>query len=193
VMHKWRYHAGIVELGRIARSGELGPVHGLQLMRVQWGHPRRDVDAITTLVPHDLSIALEILGHVPRARDARCDAVAGEGAALWATLGDKPWVVLHDSVREMAVRRQCQLHCRDGVARLGDSYDAHIEILRACDVPTDKSIAPLRRTISQAMPLRLQIEAFLAWIRGDGEPPRSSLTEEAEIVRVIHDLRRLAE
>ena len=73
VMHKWRYHPGVLELARIARSGELGPVVGLRVSREQWSFPARDVDPVWTHLPHVLSIALEILGTIPEPRCARVD------------------------------------------------------------------------------------------------------------------------
>ena len=69
VMDKWRYHPGVELLGEIARSGELGRVVGLRTTRVGWGNPH-DVDAVWILAPHDLSIAVEILGSVPPPRSA---------------------------------------------------------------------------------------------------------------------------
>jgi predicted dehydrogenase len=65
VMDKWRYHPGIEALRDIARSGEMGRVIGLSTWRLDWGSPHADVDAVWILAPHDLSIALEILGTSP--------------------------------------------------------------------------------------------------------------------------------
>lgn len=192
VMHKWRYHPGIVALGEIARSGELGPVHGLRLVRVQWGHPRRDVDAVATLLPHDVSIMLEILGFVPEPRAACIDRADGEAVMLWGLLGTSPWASVHVSARELEARRECQLYCRDGVARLSGSASNHVEIMRSSSIPTTSVPTPERRGVSEALPLRLQIQAFLDFLRGDGGPPRSSAAEEARCIRAIDGLRRLA-
>jgi predicted dehydrogenase len=68
VMDKWRYHPGVEELARIARSRELGPVVGLRTTRAQMGCPHDDVDTAWILAPHDLSIGLEILGSLPGRR-----------------------------------------------------------------------------------------------------------------------------
>src|SRR5687767_6539437 len=68
VMDKWRYHAGVEMLRDIARTEELGPVLGLRTTRVQWGNPHADVDASWVLMPHDLSIALEVFGKIPKPR-----------------------------------------------------------------------------------------------------------------------------
>ncbi len=71
VMDKWRYHPGVLELARIARDGTLGEVVALHTVRVGWERPHADVDGVWILAPHDLAIALEILGTVPRPLSAQ--------------------------------------------------------------------------------------------------------------------------
>ena len=65
VMDKWRYHPGIHALRDLAQGGELGPVLGLKTVRIQGGNAHDDVDTAWTLLPHDMAIALEILGFLP--------------------------------------------------------------------------------------------------------------------------------
>jgi predicted dehydrogenase len=98
VMDKWRYHPGVEELGAIARSGELGGVIGLRTTRIG-EEPPRDVDGIWVLAPHDLSIALEVLGELPVPRSAAVDAVDGRALGLFGLLGESPWHVLAVSAR----------------------------------------------------------------------------------------------
>ena len=88
VMDKWRYHPGIELLGEIARSGELGRVVGLRTTRVGWGNPHDDVDMVWILAPHDLSIALEILGSVPPPRSAVAVGLDGWAEGLIGVLGE---------------------------------------------------------------------------------------------------------
>src|SRR6476646_6231973 len=82
VMDKWRYHPGVAELARIARSGELGPVVGIHSRRVTLGHRYSDVSTVWIHAPHDLAIALELLGSVPEPRHAVAEVVGGEMAGL---------------------------------------------------------------------------------------------------------------
>ncbi|MDX6401746.1 MAG: hypothetical protein QOF27_2352, partial [Gaiellaceae bacterium] len=77
VMHKWRYHPGVELLAEIARSQELGRPVGLHCVRLGWGNPHHDVDAVWLLCPHDLSIALEIFGEIPEPRSAVGEMVEG--------------------------------------------------------------------------------------------------------------------
>src|SRR3990172_6254106 len=88
VMDKWRYHPGIEALSQIARSGELGPVVGLKTIRVGWGNPHPDTHAVRILAPHDLSIALEILGEIPAPRSAVADRDGPTATGLFAILGE---------------------------------------------------------------------------------------------------------
>src|SRR5512138_3031277 len=65
VMDKWRYHPAILKLAEIAESESLGRPRGLRTIRVQPDN-RHEEDATWVLAPHDLAIALEVLGVVPR-------------------------------------------------------------------------------------------------------------------------------
>ena len=113
VMDKWRYHPGVEELGAIARSGELGRVVGLRTTRIGRERPR-DVDGIWVLAPHDLSIAIEILGELPTPRSAAADSVDGRAFGLFALLGESPWHVLEVSARADERRREVVLACEEG-------------------------------------------------------------------------------
>lgn len=192
VMDKWRYHAGVIELARIARSGELGPVIGLRSVRVQWGHAHRDVDSIWVLLPHDLAIALEIFGHVPEPVAARVDRVEGHCLGLFGLLGDSPWMEVEISGRRLIMQREVQLYCREGVAVLADGYSKSIQIARSrLDTPISKP-AIEERPIAGSMPLMEELRAFVTYVRGEGPAPKSSAAEGLEIVRVIDVLRRMA-
>ncbi|HEX2266451.1 MAG TPA: Gfo/Idh/MocA family oxidoreductase, partial [Solirubrobacterales bacterium] len=94
VMDKWRYHPGVLELARIARSGELGAPVGIHSRRVTLGHRYTDVNTVWIHAPHDLAIALEVLGEVPPPRSAVPELVGGELMGLTAFLGDSPWLVV---------------------------------------------------------------------------------------------------
>jgi predicted dehydrogenase len=190
VMDKWRYHPGIEMLARIAQSGELGPVLGLHCTRAQWGNPHHDVDCIWILAPHDLSIALEVIGSIPPVRSAVAERVRGHPTGLFATLGDDPWMIMQVSSRYPGYRRETRLHCRDGVAVLDDSYSESVRITRNTD-SFEMNPQTESRPISDEMPLLRELAAFVAHLQG-GPPPRSSAAEGALIVDTIAKLRALA-
>ena len=184
VMDKWRYHPGVELLRDLAQSGELGPVRGLRTTRIGWRNPHVDVDAVWILTPHDLSIALEILGRVPPPRAAVGEWLDGRPVALRGMLGDAPWMVLDVSVAGAAARREVHLHCRDGSAVLPDAHSDHVRIAR--------SGAPIeRRPLSAEPPLRRELRTFVAHL-GGGPPPKSSGSDGAACVQALQQLRALA-
>ena len=187
VMDKWRYHGGVEMLASIARAEELGPVIGLRTTRAQWGSPHQDVDVVWILLPHELSIALEVIGYLPKPAFATSERVYGVVTGLMGTLGDKdqPFFVCEVSSRYPEARREIRLQCRDGVATLNDAYSDHIVVMRE----TSSEIE--RRPISVELPLLRELRTFLEHLDG-GPPPRSSAAEGAAIVATIAELRALA-
>jgi len=185
VMDKWRYHPGVELLRDLARDGSLGAVRGLFTTRIGWGNPHDDVDAAWVLAPHDLSIALEILGELPGARAAVADLSGDDIQGLVGLLGERPWHGLEISVRSPERRREVQLVCEEGVALLADGYSEHVLVHR------DGADEPERREIAAELPLLRELRAFVEHLHG-GPPPRSSAAEGALVVQRIAELRGLA-
>ncbi len=187
VMDKWRYHPGVEALRDIAVSQELGPVVGLRLTRVGWGRQHPDVDAVWTLTPHDISIALEILGAIPTPRTA---VMEPHGAGLVGILGHSPWCVIETSASGLEERREVRLVCRDGVAVLNCMTDT---ILRIARTPVSEGAPGIEeRALAAELPLLRELRAFVDHLRG-GPAPRSSVAEGAATVRTIASLRQLAQ
>ena len=192
IMDKWRYHPGIEALARQARSGALGDILAIRTYRLGWDNPHRDVDTVWILLPHDLSIVLEILGGIPAARTAFSTVPQRPGSDLLATLRDDAngvHVTVEISAHHPMSRRAVVVVGSKGVAQLADSYDDRI--LVAAGIPGLDAGKPSHVDVGDAMPLLLELQAFVAHLRG-GPPPRSSAREGLLIVERIHDLRRLA-
>ena len=181
VMDKWRYHPGIEMLRDIARDGELGRVAGLSTVRQQQGTSHSDVDAIWVLLPHDLAIAVEILGHVPAARAAVAEP---GGAGMVALLGDDPWHSTDVSCAAPGFRREIRLICEHGSAWLAGGYAESIVVARP-----GRDLE--QRALPADLPLLRELRAFLEHVAG-GPPPRSSAADAVEIVRRVEQLRALA-
>lgn len=181
VMDKWRYHPGVLELARIARSGELGAPVGIHTRRVTLGHRYSDVNTVWIHAPHDLAIALEILGEVPQPRSAVPELVGGEIAGLTAVLGDSPWVVIEVSAIAPAHRRELRLVCEGGVAQLDGAEAGAVVVGRAGQIDSD---SVERRSIGDEMPLLAELRAFVEHLRG-GPPPRSSAADAVAIVEAV--------
>lgn len=194
VMDKWRYHPGIEALRDTARSGAIGTIQAVRSHRLGWGHPHPDVDGIWILMPHDLSIAYEILGYLPEARSA---FAVGAGLGRWditAVLGGKdgePQVVAEVSTIDPAKRRVVTVIGSEGSAALDDSHSNHI--LVGTGRPGLPSPEPAQVSVSSELPLLRELKAFLAHV-GGGPPPRSSAAEGllgVERIAAIHQLARL--
>jgi predicted dehydrogenase len=191
VMDKWRYHPGIEMLGRIARSGELGPVVGLRTTRVQWGNPHADVDGVWILAPHELAIALEVFGCLPAPRSAVTERDREGATGMIGLLGYEPWFVFEVSTASPSRRREMRLHCRDGVAVLDDAHGDAVQVYRGVKAHGMPPTEGERRPVSTELPLLRELRAFVEHL-GGGPPPRSSAAEGAAIVAAVSTLRALA-
>jgi predicted dehydrogenase len=195
VMDKWRYHPGVLALGEIARSGALGPVQGLKTIRLGWGRTHDDVDCSWLLTPHDLAIALEVLGGLLQPVSAVAQADGDRVLSLTGLMADDGrWHVLDVSERSPERTRRVELHCEDGVAVLGGGWDEHVSVYRAeragrAEVGGDA--VEQRVPTPGELPLLAELRVFVEHLRG-GPPPRSSAAEGALVVQTIARLRELA-
>jgi predicted dehydrogenase len=184
VMDKWRYHPAIRKLAEIAGTGTLGRPRGLRTIRVQSDN-RHEEDAGWVLAPHDLAIALEVLGEVPRPTAAAGVWNGERLVTLHAILeSNRGWHVTEVSERAPRVERRVELHCEDGLAVLEGAWDEHVLIQRQ-DGRSERIAA------SGELPLLAELRAFVGYVAG-GDPPKSSAAEGAAVVRAIADLRSLA-
>jgi predicted dehydrogenase len=184
VMEKWRYHPGIEVIRDLVAGGSAGRAVGIRSVRHQWGLQHRDVDAAWILLPHDLSIARELLGTVPPVR-AATGMAHGREASLVALLGSDPWLVVDMSTLETEHRRELHVLCERAVLMLPHSYTNHVEVRR----PGEADVA--RIPISSELPLLRELRAFVGHLAG-GPPPKSSAAEGAEVVERIAQIRTMA-
>lgn len=63
--HLLVYHAAVERLKAMVRGGELGRIYYLYGLRVNLGQVRADENALWSFGPHDVSVALEVLGEAP--------------------------------------------------------------------------------------------------------------------------------
>ncbi|WGX96160.1 Gfo/Idh/MocA family protein [Nocardioides sp. L-11A] len=190
VMDKWRYHPGIVELARLARTGAFGPIRSVTSHRLGWGNPHRDVDAVWILLPHDLSIAVEILGTLPEPRYAAAPDAAGSGLLAVLRDADGPLVTCEVSAAHPVNRRTVVVVGEHGSGQLADSWDDRILLAGTVD---GVEITPdnRERAVGAELPLEAELRAFLEHLAG-GPPPRSSAADALSVVRAIATLRTMA-
>lgn len=190
VMDKWRYHPGIVELARLARTGAFGPIRSVTSHRLGWGNPHQDVDAVWILLPHDLSIAVEILGTLPEPRYAAAPDAAGSGLLAVLRDADGPLVTCEVSAAHPVNRRTVVVVGEHGSGQLADSWDDRILLAGTVD---GVEITPdnRERAVGAELPLEAELRAFLEHLAG-GPPPRSSAADALSVVRAIATLRTMA-
>lgn len=191
LMHVWRYHAGIVELGTIAKEKKLGNPVQLVTKRTNWTSPRQDVDSVWTLLPHDLTIAKEILGYIPEPRNAVCEVYNGTPRGMSGALGEVPGMIFEVSNRYFDKRREVRLHCENGVAVLKDEITDHIDIYLGGPESKMDSVKPDKIYFQNIPPLKTEIDVFLEFIKAV-DKPKSDLVEGIEVVEKIIKLRELA-
>lgn len=188
VAHVWRYHPAIQRLGELARSGTLGEVHGVRSVRANWTSPRTDVDTVWNLAPHDVTIAIEVLGTVPTPRAALVEHLDGRAVSMWAHLGGAgaPWLVSDSSNRYGDKRREVRVHGSDAVAVLAaDGEPIRLERGRDRD-PVLESIDP-----GEGSALERLLAAWLGHVQG-GPPPKSDAAEALTVIETVDRLRELA-
>lgn len=179
VLDKWRYHPAVEELARIARTGALGPARALRTRRVQPSISGYDVDPTWVLAPHEISIAMEVLGEVPPLASARAERREGALTALAAEFVAGTTFAFEVSTTAPLRRREITLECRDGVARWSDA-DPH-----AVDV------GGRRVAVSSEPPLAREVRALLACAAG-GAPLKTDGRAGAAAVALIDAARKAA-
>jgi predicted dehydrogenase len=191
VMDKWRYHPGVEKLRELAASGELGNIIGLRAIRWGWSTNHFELDPVWLLIPHDLSIALHVLGEIPAPHRAIADPLGPRGSGVIAWLGGEgaPEVVIDVSSIQPMQRRSVTLVGTKATAQLGGSYDNALAIRRG--PPAVLSANEETIALADDMPLLAELTRFIGFIRG-GPAPMSSASEGARIVETVIEIRRLA-
>lgn len=190
VMDKWRYHPGVEKMRDIVATQQFGPALALDTVRTQWGNPHADVDCAWILLPHDLSIALEILGEVPTPLFSSAVVNHGELEQIttsWAFADGRPMTSVVGTRTPKSIRR-ITLHCAEAVITLEGGWSDHLEVHTT---GTTNGPQSLRFETPGQLPLVRELESFLNHLSG-GPAPRSLANEALATVRAIAFARELA-
>ncbi len=68
--HTFLYNQGVIDMKKYVEKGDLGDVFYLHSERTNLGPIRNDTNALWDLAPHDISIFMHVLGHLPCAVSA---------------------------------------------------------------------------------------------------------------------------
>jgi predicted dehydrogenase len=190
VMQKWRYHPAIERIRQEIASGWLGHLRAIRIQRWGWGNPHGDVNALWILLPHDLSIVMHWLGHLPPLHSVSRTVPGPIDAGLIARLGDgDPLVTIDTSTAAPQHRRSFLVIGSAGSVELPDAD--HKEILVRRGSPGAANAARETIPVDQEMPLLLEIRAFLNHLSG-GPPPMSSAREGLIIVERTAEIEAAA-
>ena len=201
VGHLLEYHPGVRKLKAIADAGELGEIHYIYSNRLNLGQLRADENALWSLGAHDISVILHLAGEDPREMSAHGECYMRPGiedvvfaflrfpSGLAAHL-HLSWLDPHKERRftvvgsqrmatfdDMDLERKVTVYDK-GFDQSASSYGEYIT--RAGDIYSPR--------ISNAEPLRLEVEHFVHCVRS-GETPRSDGESGLRVVRVLERLQ----
>ena len=198
--HLLVFHPAVEYLRQMIAAGELGSVHYLYSQRTNLGQVRPDENALWSFGPHDVSVALRLLGERPVRVAAHGKSYIQPGiedvvflllemssgtmvhvqmswldphkARRLTVVGSRKMVVFDD----MQVREKVKVYDK-GVDRPPDygSYGESLAV-REGDIVIPR--------IPNIEPLRAELNHFAAVVRGE-ESPRSGVREGLEVVRIL--------
>jgi len=200
VGHLLLYHGAVRKLKELLGQGEVGELYYLYTQRLNLGKIRRSEDALWTFAPHDVSVALYLVGDRPLSVSARGESYVQKGVAdiafAWLSFPGNVLAHLHVSwLDPHKIRRTTLVGSRkmlvfddmDGAEPLriydkgvGDNleYDSFGEYLnlRYGDVHIP--------AIKIGEPLKAECAHFLDSIR-EGKPPLTDGQNGLDVVRVL--------
>jgi predicted dehydrogenase len=208
VGHLLLYHPAFRYVEDLIRGGGMGEVYYLYSVRVNLGIIRQQENALESLAPHDLSVALSFLNARPVAVSAQGQAylqkgiedvafatVFFENGALahlhtsWldphkirkvTVVGSKQMAVIDDAESTEKVRLYDKgVDIRPGEKRYADYAEAMM--IRSGDIHIPQ--------IAMQEPLRLECQHFVACVR-TGQTPRSDGRNGLAVVRILGAAQR---
>lgn len=191
VMDKWRYHPGIEALRKLHLSGRLGRTVALHSYRWGWSTSHDELDSLWLLTPHDLAIALHILGEVPKPVHATGRVLSSHASEMTAVLETSQGVMVHFDISSLRPghQRMVSLIGDNGTAQLSDSYDQALSL--KVGKTGSRDAVDEKLPFGDAMPLLAELQRFIHFING-GPPPMSTAAEGLKIVETIAALRAMA-
>ena len=187
-MHVWRYHPAVQKLKEMIHSKQIGTLELIRTRRCNWTSPRKDVDPIWTLLPHDISIFTELTGKVPSAKSSipeLCDSIPV--GMLAHTYAGCPCIA-EVSTRYREKVREIRVHGSKGVVVMPKDANRIFHYSGTNGSPTPD---PEEIQVGNESALQLEIAAFLNFLNG-GPPPNTTLDQAVEITRCMTELRTMA-
>jgi len=200
VGHLLEYHPAFTRVREMIDAGELGDVYYLYSTRVNLGKVRRDENALWSLAPHDVSIALMMIDDDPIAVAATGQAYLQPGIEDVAFLNVRfahghmahchvSWLDPH-KVRQLTVVGARKMVVVDDMepSEKVRVYDKGVnwtgQYQSYGDALTLREGDIYVPNVAMVEPLRLECQAYLDAVR-TGVPPRSDGRDGARVVAVL--------
>lgn len=207
VGHLMEYHPGVEKLKDLIDDGSLGDVHYLYAQRLNLGIIRKDENAFWSLAPHDVSIALYLLGEEPESVTARgeCYLQPGIEDVVFCNLRFESgrmanihvsWLDPH-KIRRVTVVGSKKMAVFDDMEP-NEKIRIYDKGVNGGNVHALNEALSLRHgditipRIDATEPLRTECQHFLDAVR-DGRPPRSDGRDGLRVVRVLEAAQKSLE
>jgi predicted dehydrogenase len=204
VGHLLEYHPAVNYIKDMIDSGELGEVYYLYSQRLNLGKVRSDENALWSLAPHDISVALYLMGEAPEEVEASGQAFLQDGVEdlTFVTLRFASGRVAHIHVswldphkeRRLTVvgtRRMVVFNDMEPQEKI-KVYDKGVDRPRteAAEYETYAELLQLREgdivipRLPLSEPLALEVSEFLRAVE-TGVPPRSDGADGLRVVEAL--------
>jgi predicted dehydrogenase len=205
VGHLLLYHPAVTHLKKIVDEGHMGDVFYVYTERRNLGKVRQDENAMWSLAPHDISVALYLLGEMPETVAAHGQAYLQPGLedTVFYTLRFADGRLVHShvswldphKVRRLTVVGSRQMAVFDDVEPVEKLriYDKGVD--RAPEYSSYGDALTLRfgdiyvPSIEMREPLRLECQHFLECVE-KREQPLSNGENGLQVLRVLDALQR---
>jgi predicted dehydrogenase len=199
VGHTFEHNPAVWKIRELVERRELGDLYYIYANRVNLGRVQRDINALWSIAPHDISILLYVLGALPRDVSARGATYLSENVedVVFVTLTFPNHVLAHihaswldpSKVRQMTivgsekmivyddVDAEARLRIYDkGVYKRGADYGEFQLKIHSGDIFIPK--------IDMTEPLRNECAHFVECVR-EGKRPRTDGEDGLRVVRVL--------
>jgi len=191
VMHIWCHHPGIRLLKKLCDQGIIGKINQIKSTRANWTSPRQDVDCLSNLAPHDLSIFQYLLGNIPEPTFVSTEIIDQHIVGCTTIFKNKNQTtcIFEVSNRYAEKRREIRVHGTKGVLVLPDDQVGSISHIQPGGFITAENIKqyPYEKTSA----LQTELSDFLHFLKTDNSEKLCSATNGAEIVFTIDKIRKL--
>ena len=198
--HLLVFHPAVERLRELVRAGDLGRLYYLYGLRVNLGQVRTDENALWSFGPHDVSVALYVLGEAPHrvAAQGRCYLQPGVEDVVFLTMEFASGVLVHVQLSWLDPHKERRLTIVGAKQMVVFDDMEPREKLRIYDKGVDRP--PEYRSFGESLairegdifipripnvePLAAELAHFVQVARGE-ETARANAEDGVRVVRVL--------